>query len=349
MEALAIDGSQGEGGGQILRSSLALSMITGRPVVLEKLRANRKKPGLQPQHLTAVNAARVLSAAKVDGAELGSRRLRFTPGKVSHGTYHFAVGTAGSATLVLQTVLPGLLLAAGPSRAIFEGGTHNPMAPPYDFIERVFLPAVGLMGPRVSAKLERHGFYPAGGGRFVVDVHPAPLRRLEVLQAGEVRARSARCVLARLADHIGARELGVVRERLGWSESECSVERVEAASPGNVLLLELQREPIGELVAAIGERGLRAEAVAELAVRELRAAEAFPVGPHLADQLLLIMALGGGGAFRTGPLTLHARTNIDVIEAFGVARFTVAEDAGGATVTVTPNSVPSPLAERGTG
>ena len=334
---LRIDGSQGEGGGQILRTALSLSMTTGRPIVIERIRARRKRPGLMRQHLAAVHAARDVCRAKVDGDELGSGTLRFEPRAARPGSYHFAVGTAGSACLVFQTVLPALLTAPEASHLTFEGGTHNPLAPPFEFLERVFLPLVGRMGPRVTAKLERHGFMPAGGGRFAVDVVPCrTLRPLDLLETGEVRARSARSVISRLPVHVGERELSVVRARLGWTEQECRIETVDAQGPGNVLLLEVMREPVGALVAGFGERGVPAEKVAEAAVRELLAdlEAGVPVGAHLADQILLPMALAGGGTFRTRPLTMHARTNVAVIEAFGIARIRVEEERGGVVVRV---------------
>jgi RNA 3'-terminal phosphate cyclase (ATP) len=334
---IRIDGSAGEGGGQILRTALSLSMTTGRPFVIDRIRARRRKPGLMRQHLAAVYAAREVCQASVEGAELHSGTLRFEPGNVRPGEYRFAVGTAGSACLVLQTVLPPLLRAAAPSRLTFEGGTHNPLAPPFDFIERVFLPAVRRMGPMVTARLERHGFVPAGGGRFVVDIIPAEaLHPLSLLETGDVSARSARSLIANLPAHIAARELAVVRERLGWTEGECRIETVDAQGPGNVLLLEVVREPVGEVVAGFGRRGVPAEQVAEGAVRELLEYldAGVPVGRHLADQLLVPVALGGGGAFRTLPMTTHARTNITVIEAFGVARIRVVEEGRGAVVEV---------------
>jgi RNA 3'-terminal phosphate cyclase (ATP) len=334
---LRVDGSQGEGGGQVLRTSLSLSMTTERPIVIERIRARRGRPGLMRQHLAAVFAAREVCAGEVAGAELGSGTLRFAPGAIRAGSFRFAVGTAGSACLVLQTVLPALLTAPGPSHLVCEGGTHNPLAPPFDFLARVFLPVLGRMGPRVAARLDRHGFVPAGGGRFVVDVVPCrKLQRVELVEAGEIHSRSARSVISKLPSHIAERELAVVRERLGWSPAECRVETVDAPGPGNVLLLEVTREPIGELVAGFGERGVPAERVAEGAARELLEylQAGVPVGRHLADQLLLPMALAGSGTFRTQPLTAHARTNIAVIEAFGVSRIRVDEDATEAVVDV---------------
>jgi len=335
---LTIDGSRGEGGGQILRTSLSLSMVTGRPFRIERIRAGRSRPGLMRQHLAAVEAARAVSSATVLGAELGSRALSFVPQAVVPGDYRFAVGTAGSACLVLQTVAPALVTASGPSRLVLEGGTHNPKAPPFDFLARVFLPLLARMGPRVSAAIERHGFYPAGGGRVVVDIAPAPaLAPIELVEPLVVVARRARAIVARLPRHIAERELAVVRAELGWDEAECAIEEVTSPGPGNALLLEVRGAHSVELSTGFGERGVPAEVVAAGAAAEMRAllAARVPVGCHLADQLLLPMALAGGGAFSTLPLTPHARTAIEVIAAFGAARFEVRPAAGGTVVVAT--------------
>ena len=170
---VAIDGSFGEGGGQILRSSLALAMVTGTPFRIENIRANRDNPGLARQHLTAVESAAALCGACVEGAELRSRQLTFTPGRVTPGDYAFSVGSAGSTTLVLQTVLPALLIGSQPSTLTLEGGTHNPFAPPLDFLEKAFIPVINRMGPKIDVALERPGFAPRGGGRFIVTIEPA--------------------------------------------------------------------------------------------------------------------------------------------------------------------------------
>jgi RNA 3'-terminal phosphate cyclase (ATP) len=163
---LTIDGAMGEGGGQILRSSLALSIITGTAITIENIRAKRDKPGLRRQHLTAVLAAAEICEAKVEGAHVGSGNLTFAPSKLKPGDYHFDIGSAGSTTLVVQTVLPPLVLASEPSRLLLKGGTHNVHAPPFDYLERVFVPLINRMGPHVHVQLERYGFFPAGGGRF---------------------------------------------------------------------------------------------------------------------------------------------------------------------------------------
>jgi RNA 3'-terminal phosphate cyclase (ATP) len=270
---LLIDGSQGEGGGQVLRSALALSMVTGTPFRIDQIRARRAKPGLLRQHLTAVQAATQVCGAEVLGASLGSSRLDFKPGKVRPGAYAFAVGTAGSATLVLQTVLPALLTASEPSTLTLEGGTHNPFAPPFDFLARAFLPLIGPLGPRVTVALERPGFYPAGGGRFRARIEPVPkLGRLELPERGEVRTRSARALVARLPVSIAERELAVVREQLGWSGAELRAEEIrDSAGPGNVLMLEIASEHVTEVFTGFGEKGRRAEDVARQAVEEAAA------------------------------------------------------------------------------
>lgn len=326
---LKIDGSEGEGGGQVLRTSLALSMVTGKPVRIDKIRARRAKPGLMRQHLTAVLAAAKVSQAQVEGAEVGSTSLVFTPGPVTPGEYRFAVGTAGSVTLVLQTVLPALLTAAGPSTLALEGGTHNPLAPPFEFLDRVFLPLVRRMGPRVEAHLERPGFYPAGGGRFSVTVEPAPaLAGFELLDRGEIRGRRGTVILARLPRGIAEREVQHLTHQTGWDPSCFEIREVDSLGPGNAVLLELESEAVTEIVTGFGEIGVRAEAVAERAVQEMRRylKAGVPVGEHLADQLLLLLALSGSGSFMTVPLSLHAMTQIELIPRFLDVRIEVARE-----------------------
>lgn len=317
---ITIDGSQGEGGGQILRSSLTLSLVTGRPLRIERIRAGRKRPGLQRQHLTAVQAAAEVGRADVRGAEMHSTELTFIPGEVTPGEYHFAIGTAGSATLVLQAVLPALLQAAGPSRVTLEGGTHNPYAPPFDFLAKTFAPVVARLGPQLAARLIRPGFYPAGGGEIHVTVGPTEAwQRIELLERGALRHRCARAVVARLPRTIAERELRVIEAELGWDPAELTVEEVAGArGPGNVVLIELESEHVTEVLTGFGSRGVPAETVAREAVEQARrylSSEA-PVGEHLADQLLIPVALAGGGTFRTTGISRHTSTNIDVIKAF---------------------------------
>jgi len=317
---LSIDGSFGEGGGQILRTSLALSLATGSAFRITHVRAGRKKPGLLPQHLTAVKAAARVGNARVTGACLGSRELTFAPTGVLAGDYTFAVGTAGSATLVLQTVLPPLLTASGPATLTLEGGTHNPFAPPFDFVDRVFLPIINRMGPKVAATLERPGFYPAGGGRFTVTIEPtAKLLRIDLLERGGVRRQFARAVVARLPRHIAERQLAVIEEEMQSHPLQVQIEEASASrGPGNVVTIEIESRDITEVFTGFGQRGVRAEEVADIVVGAARRYldADVPVGEHLADQLLVPLALAGGGTFKTLPPTRHTRTNIDVIEKF---------------------------------
>jgi len=315
---LTIDGSIGEGGGQILRTALAL--VTGKPFRIEKIRAGRDKPGLLRQHLTAVNAAIQIGRAKAEGAAVGATELAFSPGKAVAGDYHFAVGTAGSTTLVLQTVLPALLTANGPSRLTLEGGTHNPFAPPFDFLQRTFLPVLNQMGPQVTATLERPGFYPAGGGRFNVVIQPCErLKPIELLERGEIRRRLAKALVAGLPKEIGLRELSTLQKRISWGPECFEVEvKPDAFGPGNFLMVEIESSALTEVVTGFGERGISAETVAERVSREVRRylAAGVPVGEHLADQLLLPLALAGRGCFKTFSLSRHAKTNIEIIRTF---------------------------------
>lgn len=316
---ITIDGSSGEGGGQILRTSLALSLVTGKPFRMEKIRARRPKPGLRRQHLTAVLAAAEVGQAEVEGAELESRELAFVPSGVRPGEYRFDVGTAGSTTLVLQTVLPALMTASGPSQLQIEGGTHNIHAPPVDFLEKAFLPILGRMGPNVELTLERPGFYPAGGGSIRVEIRPAErLRRIELVERGRVLRRSAAGAVARLPMHIAEREVETIRRRMSWPAEAVSTRAVESAGPGNVVTIEIHSEHVTEVFTGFGQRGVPAEKVAAGAVREARRylKAGVPVGRHLADQLLLPLALAGGGTFRTLAPSSHTTTNIETLGHF---------------------------------
>ena len=319
---ITIDGSKGEGGGQILRTSLALSLVTCRAFRIRNIRAGRRKPGLMRQHLTAVKAAAEVGGAEVRGNSIGSQDLTFAPQAIRHGQYHFAVGTAGSATLVLQTVLPALLLGSADqhSELVLEGGTHNPFAPPFDFLERAFLPLVGRMGPRVEARLERPGFYPAGGGKFTVSIEPAPcLTRLDLPERGEIRRRLAEARVSRIPISIAEREIGILRGKLPWPP-ECFQARAirNSRGPGNVLVIEIESEHVTEVFTGFGKKGVPSEEVVGEALREVREylAADVPVGAHLADQLLIPMALAGGGMFRTLAPSRHTMTNIEVIQQF---------------------------------
>ncbi len=317
---IEINGSSGEGGGQILRSSLSLSVVTGKPFRLFNLRAGRRKPGLLRQHLTAFEAATAISNAEVRGNKIGSTEIEFHPGGIQPGDYTFQVGTAGSATLVLQTVLPPLLIAPGPSTLVVEGGTHNPWAPPYNFLAKCFVPVVNRMGPHVDMHLEKHGFYPAGGGKIKVEIKPTDkLKGLDLCERGAKISQLARVIIANLPLHIAEREIAIAKTKLNWPDSCLILEEIpDANGPGNLISLEVDFENITEVFTGFGEVKRRAEQVATHAIqcyqRYLRYPA--PVGEYLADQLMLPFALAGSGQYRSTRLTKHASTNLEIIHKF---------------------------------
>jgi RNA 3'-terminal phosphate cyclase (ATP) len=317
---ITIDGSEGEGGGQVLRCAAALSLVTGEPFSITNIRGKRSKPGLMRQHVTAIEAACVIGGAETTGLAVGSTELSFKPGKVSPGDYHFAVGTAGSTSLVLQTVLMPLIFADAPSRLVLEGGTHNMMAPPFEFLDRCFLPIINRMGPTVTAKLVRHGFYPRGGGRVEVEITPAPLRRIECVDRGALISRSAMAYVAGLSGEIAEREIKEAKKRLpDWPEDAFAIRTLpESVGPGNILMIEAAYENVTEISSGFGKLGASSESIAKDAARRVAgfmATDAF-AGPYLADQLLLPFALVGGGQFTTVKPSQHSRTAADIITLF---------------------------------
>lgn len=342
---IRIDGSQGEGGGQIVRSSLALAAVTGQSVTLDRVRARRSKPGLMRQHLTAVQAAMQVCAAQVQGAELGSQQLVFRPGAVRGGEYAFRIGTAGSTTLVLQTILPALMTAEGSSTVALEGGTHNPLAPPYEFLARAYLPLLARLGPRVAATLHRPGFFPAGQGRITATIGPsAALGRLDLCERGALIGRRVRALVARLPRHVAKRECQTIAAATGWDESCFEIDEIaDAPGPGNAVSIELQFEHVTEVFTGFGQRGVPAERVAQQTLDRVQhyVDAEVPVGEYLADQLLLPLGIGahlgtGGGVFRTLPLSSHSRTHIQVLERFLNVRIEVEETGRGVLVRVEP-------------
>lgn len=332
-----IDGSRGEGGGQILRTSLALSLITGRPFTMRNIRAGRAKPGLRRQHVACVDAAVQLCGGTVHGAKVDSKYLELTPGPIRGGELAIDIGTAGSTTLVVQTILIPAIASGVPLRATIRGGTHNPMAPPFEFLERVFLPRLRAMGADVSLGLDAHGFVgDVRGplGQLALEIRPGALRPIEIVDGGPVSSIHATALISRLPTHVAERELAVVRER--FPTAHCEVREVTGAAIGNLLMIELERPHGRELVTGFGEKGVRAELVAARACDEAAAylAADVPVGEHLADQLVLPLAVAGGGRFRCAPLSLHATTNIETVSAFLDLPIHVAPDGDAVIVSV---------------
>jgi RNA 3'-terminal phosphate cyclase (ATP) len=303
------------------------------------VRANRPKPGLRRQHLTALRAAAAICSAAVTGAAVDSGELEFTPGELRPGDYHFDVGSAGSTMLVLQTVLPPLITAGGPSTLLLEGGTHNFGAPPFPFLEETFLPLIRRMGAEVDVALERAGFAPAGGGRVLVAIKPAArLRPIELPERGPIRRRLVRVAVAGLPTEIASREIAAAGEVLDLKDREWRIDELPPdQGPGNIVTVHLESDHLTEVFTAFGQKGVPAERVGRRAAEDAtRYVDAnVPVGECLADQLLLPLALAGGGAFVTLPLSMHARTNIQTIREFlPNVRITADERPSGVVVNV---------------
>ena len=317
-----LDGAYGEGGGQILRTALTLSMVTGKPFELVNIRAKRPKPGLRPQHLTCVKAAQKISRAEVEGARVGSLYLRFFPGPIRAGSYQFDVGTAGAVSLVFQTVGPALALA-GASKLLLRGGTHVPHAPSFHYLAEVYGPSVRPLGFEFEFELRRYGFYPKGGGEMLVRIFPpkeaSPLRLLGPYRTKKVKVLSV--VTADLPAHIRTRQAKAALELLTKEgfEPEPLLETARAKSPGTFVFLSLTEEPKRAGFLSLGRKGKPAERVAEEAVLEFlnfwRSGRA--VDPYLADQLLLPLALTKAPFhFDASRLTQHFFTNLWVIRHF---------------------------------
>jgi RNA 3'-phosphate cyclase len=319
---LDIDGSFGEGGGQILRTSLALSLLTGRPFRLHHIRAGRTKPGLQPQHLQSVRAAAAIGQAHILGASLGSSELTFEPGEVVAGSYTFDIGTAGATGLVLQTIyLPLALRGREPSEVALIGGTHVTTSPCYHFLDRTWRAYLAHTGLKLSMRMIRPGYYPRGGG--VVEVFVQPCEKLEGrqwLERGKVKATGFSAV-ANLPDSIARRQARQVRKRLQQHGLQVDLEeQTWEGGPASFAAVELNTEPAPTLFFALGARGKLAEAVGdEVAEQVIAYMDAGPalVDPHSGDQLVLPLALAEGpSTYRVTEVTRHLTTNIAVIRLF---------------------------------
>ncbi|MFC7337607.1 RNA 3'-terminal phosphate cyclase [Haloferula chungangensis] len=321
MKTIQLDGSSG--GGQMLRTALSLAMVTGQAFRMTNIRGQRRKPGLMRQHLTCVRAACEISNGTADGAEIGSTELVFRAGKVRGGSYQFAIGTAGSTSLLLQTLLPALWSAKEPSVLRLEGGTHNPMAPPADFIGRVFLPAMAEMGATAELRLIETGFAPVGGGVIECEVEPcAKLHRIEWMERGELREKSIRVPVRDLPMSIAGRVLDSALAAFPCEDAKV-VALPEGPGRGVACFVEASFDHGNELCATFGEHGTSSEKVGRRAAKMMNdfIGNGAAVGRHLADQLLLPMALAGGGRFTTMPPDSHVPTNIAVIEEFLPVKF----------------------------
>ena len=335
-----IDGSWGEGGGQILRTCLSLATITGQPVRIERIRANRPKPGLAAQHLTSVWAAAALCQAQVSGDTLGSMTLEFRPTRPPQaGQYTFDVtearvgGSAGAVTLILQTILMPLVLANGSSQVILKGGTHVAWSPPVTYIEEVYLPTLKQLGVQAEVKLNAWGWYPKGGGEVKLRVTGSQqtLNGLQLLERGVLQQIHGLAVVTELPSHIPQRMANRAQNLLQQADLPAQIQplRGRGIAPGAGIFLTAEYEHSRAGFSALGSRGIPAERVAETAVRELLDfhAQAVPVDPFLGDQLLLPLALSSQTSqYCVASMSQHLMTNAWVIEQFEIANIEIDKD-----------------------
>ncbi len=334
---IEIDGSEGEGGGQILRSSLSLSIWTQQAFRIFDIRANRDPPGLKRQHLTAVRSAAEICDADVVGDHIGSRELVFRPSRLNCRDYSFNIATAGSSTLVLQTVLPPLLMGPELSSVEIIGGTHNRGSPPFDFLERAFMPLLQRMGADITLQILRYGFYPRGGGQIRCEIRPARLRPLQLHKRGALEQISAEAYIAALPMNIAERELSAIGQSLEIPREHLHLQGLpNDMGPGNAVTITAKFVNVTEVFTGFGERGVLAEAVAKGAASEAREYldATAPAGEHLADQLLLPLALAGSGSFIATKITEHLRSNAKVIAKFTDRRIDWREHESGFLVSV---------------
>ena len=336
---LTIDGSQGEGGGQILRSVLSLSALLQQPVTVNNIRAKRSKSGLRPQHLAGVRALAEITGGELFGAHKNSTKLSFAPGPVRPGQYRFDIGTAGSTSLLLAALLPPLLFADAPTRLTITGGTHVPFSPTFHYLHKIFLPTLAQMGGRVSASINRWGWYPHGGGEIVIDIAPCTgLRGIQWLERGPLSSLELLVGLSQLPNHIAAREEERVKERLaahGYRVTSL-VKETPAAGPGNMLFLSAEFTQATVGFSALGRRGKPAESVADELCQSWFdfVNTAATVDRFLGDQLILYLALARGvSVLRCGQISRHLSTNIKVVDQFLPVRFNCQSATGEIRVT----------------
>jgi RNA 3'-terminal phosphate cyclase (ATP) len=344
---IEIDGSLGEGGGQVLRSALTLSLLSQQAFRITNIRAHRKKAGLRAQHLASVLAAKDVGKAQVSGAELGSQELVFSPAGLFGGHYHIEIGTAGSCSLVLQTIFLPLALAGGESKVELSGGTHVPWSPTYDYIDKVWLPIMRELGYPGEIVIKKAGFYPKGGGKIVFTVAPARDRRgLNIRNPSVVQSFAGLSMIANLPGHVAARQHARMLQRLGEQNSEVEIEIQNMSSPGkgSSVFISTNQPPPFFGFSALGEKGKPAEVVADEAVDHLMAflKTNADVDRFLADQLLIPLSiLNERSNFYVERVTRHLLTNAEVIRKFLPVGISVGKPEKGirAKVTVIPEGI----------
>ena len=333
---IKIDGSKGEGGGQVLRTSLSLSMLTGQPFEINKIRSGRRKPGLMRQHLACVRAAKQICDAELTGDEINSQNLIFKPKAIKAGDYSFAVGSAGSAGLVLQTVLPALMFANEPSVVKVSGGTHNPLAPNANFLMESFFPILRQMGFDLDLKLNRYGFMPVGGGELEARIGAykaiKPLDLMSIKESGD--QLEVEILLSSLEASIGEKQRQIIVNKLNLPPRQVKVTKVEnPAGPGNAVLARVPNQLMTLVFSAFGMKNLSSRhVIGELKKQliEYQKSEAL-IDEYLADQLMIALAFGGG-AYRATQLSLHSETNKGVIETFLKSRIELTQESANSVI-----------------
>lgn len=326
-KTIEIDGSLGEGGGQILRTALSLSCITGYSLKLFNIRKARKRPGLMPQHITCVNAAAGISRAEVAGNEKGSSELTFVPDRIMPGDYTFDIQTAGSCSLVFQTLLPPLILSGKPSKVTIKGGTHVPLSPTYDYISDVFLPMLDRLGIKTGSSIERYGFYPKGGGVVCFSIHPVTtIRGMDLTSRGALLSVHGLSCVSNLPLSIADRQKMSLMQNLLMPDVDMQVMEVHSHGQGTFVFLKGEYENAFTGFSSLGERGKPAEAVGREAAEQFKAFNdsSACLDPHIADQIVLYLGLAKeDSTFTTSRITQHLITNLRVIEKFLDIRYEI--------------------------
>jgi RNA 3'-terminal phosphate cyclase (ATP) len=321
---IEIDGSYGEGGGQILRTALALSAILTKPFTIHHVRSRRKNPGLQPQHLEAAMALARITDAQTEGVKFGSQKITFVPQKILPGDYQFEVKTAGSVTLLLQAIFLPLCLSGEISRVILVGGTHVPWSPSFHYISEVLLPTLQLMGVSAKAAIEKWGFYPKGGGKIQLKIDPAhELRPISLVNRGSLKKIQGISAISNLPRHVAERQkeqaLKRIQRELKMDAEITVLCDVPSSGQGSFLFLLAEYEKTFAAFSSLGSRGKPAEKVADEAVESMIdfIESDSCIDPHLADQLVPFMAMAkGNSSFTTTQMTEHLLTNLWVIGHF---------------------------------
>ncbi|MEW6214801.1 MAG: RNA 3'-terminal phosphate cyclase [Nitrospirota bacterium] len=322
---IEIDGSHGEGGGQILRTSLSLSCLLKTPFRIFNIRRGRKRPGLMPQHLTCVRAATLISNAEMKGDYEGSMELIFKPEEVKFGDYYFDIGTAGSTSLLLQSLLPPLIFSEGKSTITLKGGTHVPFSPPFHYLSDVFVPMLGKLGIKLSLSIESYGFYPRGGGKITAEIHPTAGKYynapLILLDRGEIRYIKGISGVGKLPLSIAERQRTSALNILTLQGFQPEIEIIDVPTPGQGTFVFLKAETDTCIAgfSSLGERGKKAEVVGEEVAKEFLeyySADAC-LDPHMADQIVIYLSLASGeSSFTTSRISNHLLTSLWIIENF---------------------------------